>query len=54
VVEVVEGQGTFILDGQPQTVKAGEMMIMPANVPHDVQAAEAPFKMLLIMLRSKA
>jgi len=27
-------------------------MIMPANIPHDVQAAEAPFKMLLIMIRS--
>jgi quercetin dioxygenase-like cupin family protein len=52
VVEVVEGEGTFIISGEPQTVKAGEMMIMPANIPHDVQAAEAPFKMLLIMIRS--
>lgn len=52
VVEVVEGEGTFIIDGEAQTVKAGEMMIMPANIPHDVQAAEAPFKMLLIMIRS--
>ena len=51
VIEVVEGEGTFIIDGQPQTVKAGEMIIMPANIPHDVQAAEAPFKMLLIMIR---
>jgi quercetin dioxygenase-like cupin family protein len=30
------------------------MIILPANVPHDVQAAEAPFKMLLIMIRSEA
>jgi quercetin dioxygenase-like cupin family protein len=52
VVEVVEGEGTFIIAGEPKTVKAGEMIIMPANVPHDVQAAEAPFKMLLIMIRS--
>lgn len=53
VVEVVEGEGTFIIDGEPQTVKAGEMLIMPANIPHDVQAAAAPFKMLLIMIRSE-
>lgn len=52
VVEVVEGEGTFIIAGEPKTVKAGEMIIMPANVPHDVQAAETPFKMLLIMIRS--
>ena len=52
VVQVVEGEGTFIIAGEPQTVKAGEMLIMPANVPHDVQAAEAPFKMLLVMIRS--
>jgi quercetin dioxygenase-like cupin family protein len=52
VVEVVEGEGTFIIAGEPQTVKAGEMIIMPAHIPHDVQAAVAPFKMLLIMIRS--
>jgi quercetin dioxygenase-like cupin family protein len=30
--------------------KAGEMVIMPANIPHDVRAEEQ-FKMLLIMIR---
>ena len=53
VVQVVEGEGAFILAGEPQTVRAGELMIMPANIPHDVQAAEMPFKMLLIMIRSE-
>lgn len=53
VVEVVEGEGTFIIAGEAKTVKAGEMIIMPANIPHDVQAATAPFKMLLIMIRSE-
>ncbi|MFA7256393.1 MAG: cupin domain-containing protein [Kiritimatiellales bacterium] len=53
-VEVVEGEGTFIIAGEPQTVKAGELIIMPANIPHDVQAAHAPFKMLLIMIRSES
>lgn len=54
VVQVVEGEGAFIIDGEMKTVKEGEMMIMPANIPHDVQAAEQPFKMLLIMIRSEA
>jgi quercetin dioxygenase-like cupin family protein len=53
VVQVVEGEGAFIIDGVMQTVKEGELMIMPANIPHDVQAAEQPFKMLLTMIRSK-
>jgi quercetin dioxygenase-like cupin family protein len=53
VVQVVEGQGAFIIAGEMKTVKEGEMIIMPANIPHDVQAAEQPFKMLLTMIRSE-
>lgn len=54
VVQVVEGEGAFIIDGELKKVKEGELIIMPANVPHDVQAAEQPFKMLLIMIRSES
>ena len=43
VVEVVEGEGTFIIAGEAKTVKSGEMIIMPAHVPHDVRAGAAPF-----------
>jgi quercetin dioxygenase-like cupin family protein len=53
VVQVVEGQGAFIIAGELKTVGEGEMIIMPANIPHDVQAAEQPFKMLLTMIRSE-
>ena len=53
VVLVVEGEGAFIIDGEMKTAKEGEMIIMPANIPHDVQAAEQPFKMLLTMIRSE-
>ena len=53
VVQVVEGEGAFIIAGETQTVKEGELIIMPAHIPHDVQAAEQPFKMLLTMIRSK-
>ena len=54
VVHVVEGEGAFIIDGDLKKVKEGEMIIMPANIPHDVQAADQPFKMLLIMIRSES
>ena len=53
VVQVVEGEGAFIIAGEMQPVKEGEMIIMPADIPHDVQAAEQPFKMLLTMIRSE-
>ncbi len=53
VVQVVEGEGAFIIAGDLKRVKEGEMIIMPANIPHDVQAAEQPFKMLLTMIRSE-
>ncbi len=53
VVQVVEGEGAFIIDGEMKMAKEGEMIIMPANIPHDVQAAEQPFKMLLTMIRSE-
>jgi quercetin dioxygenase-like cupin family protein len=42
VVQVVEGEGAFIIDGELKTVKEGEMIIMPANIPHDVQAVRPP------------
>ena len=51
VVEVVEGEGTFIIAGEPHVVKAGEMIIMPANEPHALRAV-TKYKMLLTMIKS--
>jgi len=50
VVQVIEGAGQVIIDGELNKVGAGEIMIMPADVPHAVIANEK-FKMLLIMVR---
>ena len=33
VVQVVEGEGAFIIDGEMKTAKEGEMIIMPASEP---------------------
>jgi quercetin dioxygenase-like cupin family protein len=38
------------ISGQPSLVKAGEMIIMPANKPHALRAVER-FKMMLVMIR---
>jgi quercetin dioxygenase-like cupin family protein len=50
VVQVIDGQGLFTIGGKNINVQAGQIIIMPANVPHSA-AAEENFKMLLTMIR---
>lgn len=50
VVHILDGKAEITIGGQPQTVSAGEMLIMPANISHALQATEK-FKMLLVMIR---
>ena len=52
VVQVIDGVGEVVIAGQKHAVEAGQMIIMPANVPHAVNAT-AQFKMLLTMIRHK-
>ena len=51
VVYIMDGEAEITIGGKEQVVAAGEMMIMPANIPHSLQAIKR-FKMLLIMIRS--
>ncbi|HEY9246440.1 MAG TPA: cupin domain-containing protein [Candidatus Methanoperedens sp.] len=51
VVLVIEGEGLFIIGGEEHSLNAGQIIIMPANVPHAVRAVQK-FKMLLTMLRA--
>lgn len=51
LVQLLEGEATITIAGQSHQVKAGEILILPANKPHAVQA-ERRFKMLLTMIRS--
>jgi quercetin dioxygenase-like cupin family protein len=51
MVQVVDGEAEVTIDGEPQTVLAGQMIIMPANHPHSLKAVK-PFKMLLVMIRA--
>ncbi len=52
LVQVLDGQGRFTVGGAARRVAAGQVLLMPAGVPHALKAAKR-FKMLLTMLRAK-
>jgi quercetin dioxygenase-like cupin family protein len=49
-VQVLEGRAELVIGGESVLPKAGETVLMPADVPHAVKAIER-FKMLLILIR---
>ena len=51
-VQIVDGKGEFIIDGKVMIVSNGEFIILPANIPHAVNAVER-FKMLIVMIKNK-
>lgn len=50
IVQIISGDAEISIGGEKQVVSAGEMINMPANIPHAIHAVE-PFKMCLIMLK---
>ena len=52
VVHILDGKAEITIGGEPQMVSAGDMLIMPANISHALQAKER-FKMLLVMIKSE-
>jgi quercetin dioxygenase-like cupin family protein len=50
ILTVTDGEADVTIEGAPFTVKTGEMIILPANKPHGVQARKR-FKMTLTMIR---
>jgi quercetin dioxygenase-like cupin family protein len=50
IIQVIEGQGRLTIGGEDTEVSAGQIIIMPADVPHAVHADQR-FKMLLTMIR---
>lgn len=50
LVCVLDGEAQVSLSGKPFHLKTGEIIIMPANVPHSLNAI-TKFKMMLIMVR---
>jgi quercetin dioxygenase-like cupin family protein len=51
LVQVVDGQAEIRIAGQLSVLGAGELILMPANVPHAV-FARGRFKMMLTMLQT--
>lgn len=50
LVNILEGEAEIVISAKPAHLKAGEMIIMPANEPHSLKASTR-FKMLLIMIK---
>lgn len=51
VVQVLDGQAELRIGGKAVVAGAGELVLMPAHVPHAVRASQR-FKMLLIMFKA--
>ena len=51
VVQVLDGSARLTIGGEDKTIAQGQIIVMPANVPHAVNA-ESQFKMLLTMIRA--
>ncbi|MGL6297882.1 MAG: cupin domain-containing protein [Methanobacteriaceae archaeon] len=51
LVQVIDGEAEITISGVKNIVKKGELIIMPANEPHALDAIN-PFKMILTMIRS--
>jgi quercetin dioxygenase-like cupin family protein len=51
VVQIVDGEAEITIGGNAVPASVGNMVIMPANIPHALQATTR-FKMLLTMIRA--
>jgi quercetin dioxygenase-like cupin family protein len=51
LVYLLDGRAEVTISGKPLQLKQGEMVIMPANLPHALKALRR-FKMLLVMIKA--
>src|SRR5512139_993364 len=51
LVYLLDGEAEVVISGKPFRLKAGDMVVMPANDPHALKAIKR-FKMVLTMIRS--
>ncbi len=52
MVQIIEGEAQIIVDGKPIDTTSGQVVLMPADIPHAVKS-KGRFKMLLTMLKAK-
>ncbi|MCA0153132.1 cupin domain-containing protein [Winogradskyella vincentii] len=48
---ILDGKCKISIAGKSNTLTEGQMIVMPANIPHALEAIEA-FKMMLVMLKA--
>jgi len=51
LVHLLDGEAEITISGKAHHLKAGDVILMPADKPHALKAVK-PFKMLLIMIKS--
>jgi quercetin dioxygenase-like cupin family protein len=51
LVQLLDGKAEIIIGGTPHNLKAGQNIILPANIPHALKATER-FKMMLTMIKN--
>ncbi len=52
LVQCIDGEIELLVGGKERKLNNGEIILMPANVPHAV-TAQTKFKMLLIMVKNQ-
>lgn len=50
MVYILDGKAQITIGGKTQTAEKGQVVVMPANVPHGLDAIEN-FKMLLVVVK---
>ena len=50
MVQVIDGEAQVDIDGKKMTVATGQVVVMPANIPHAVTAVKR-FKMILTVAK---
>ncbi|MEQ9468035.1 MAG: cupin domain-containing protein [Ekhidna sp.] len=53
IAMIIEGYCKITIGGNEHHLEEGQMIIMPANIPHALEATKQ-FKMFLIMIKNKA
>ena len=52
MVIILDGEAEIVIGGKEYNVAQGEAVVMPANIPHALNARKK-FKMLLVMIKSE-
>jgi len=52
MVLILDGEADITIDGESMTVGAGEVVVMPADIPHALEAKQR-FKMLLVVVKKQ-